>query len=113
MHSDLIGKIEKARKLPGEILANTEIPIPGLEIKDGQPLINGLPVSNLSDGEKFDLCIRVAAKREGSLKMLLLDGVESLATAKRDEIYKTLKKNGVQFVAARTDDTDKLTVIEI
>lgn len=41
-------KIEKARNLPGEILEKATIPIDGLSVKDGIPLINGLPVSNLS-----------------------------------------------------------------
>ncbi len=44
---DLTDKIEKARMLPGEILETANIPIVGLTIKDGIPLINNLPVSNL------------------------------------------------------------------
>lgn len=49
----LTDKIEKARTLPGEILANCSIPIKGLMVENGIPLINGLPVSNLSEGEKL------------------------------------------------------------
>ena len=58
----LTDMIEKARMLPGEILANCTIPIQGLTVKDGTPLINGLPVSNLSDGQKLDLCIDVGKR---------------------------------------------------
>lgn len=43
----LTNLIEKARTLPGEILSECKIPISGLTVKDGVPLINGLPVSNL------------------------------------------------------------------
>lgn len=110
---DITAKIEKARSLPGEILASVKIPIDGLTIKDGVPLINGLPVSNLSDGEKLDLCIRIAVRREGALNMLLLDGIERLDTKSRDNIYRLLKEKGVQFIASRTTDDDKLTVIEL
>ena len=109
----LTAKIEKARTLPGEILSNANIPIDGLEIKDGVPLINGRPISNLSEGEKLELCISVAIQREGSLKMLLIDGIERLATARRQTVYKRLKKAGVQFIATRTTDDDKLTVVEL
>ena len=56
----LTDKIEKARTLPGEILTDCTIPIDGLTVENGIPLINGLPVSNLSEGEKLDLCIDVA-----------------------------------------------------
>ena len=51
----LTDRIEKARSLPGEILQEARIPIDGLTVKDGIPLIHGLPISNLSDGEKLDL----------------------------------------------------------
>ncbi len=52
--NSLTEKIELARTLPGTILETAEIPIEGLTVKDGIPLINGLPVSNLSEGEKLD-----------------------------------------------------------
>lgn len=110
---DLTAKIEKARSLPGEILANSNIPIAGLTIENGVPLINGRPVSNLSDGEKLELCINVAVQREGALKMLLIDGIERLASVRRKKVYDLLKSKGVQFVAARTTDDDKLTVTEL
>lgn len=110
---ELTAKIEKARSLPGEILQNANIPIEGLEIKDGVPLIFGKPVSNLSEGEKLELCISVAVQREGSLKLLLVDGVERLDTKSRNRMYKNLKAKGVQFIATRVDDSDKLTVTEL
>ena len=49
----LTRKIEKARYLPGEILETATIPIKGLTVENGIPLINGLPISNLSDGENL------------------------------------------------------------
>ena len=109
----LTGQIEKARTLPGIILQSANIPIKGLSIQEGVPLINGLPISNLSDGEKLELCVSVAVQREGSLKMLLIDGIESLASVRRQELYDMLKGRGVQFVATRTTDDEKLTVIEL
>lgn len=110
---ELTAKIEKARALPGEILANSNIPIAGLTIKDGVPLINGLPVANLSEGEKLDLCISIAVEKEGSLKMLLIDGIERLATERREGVYSRLKEKGVQFIATRTTDEEFLTVVEL
>lgn len=111
--NSLTEKIEKARTLPGEILATANIPIEGLSIKDGLPLINGLPISNLSEGEKFELCISVATRNPNTLQMVLIDGIERLATGKREKVYKNLKEKGVQFIATRTTDEDTLTVIEL
>jgi len=106
-------KIEHARALPGEILANANIPISGLTVVEGVPMINGLPVSNLSDGEKLELCIDIATQDEGALNILLLDGVERLAKADRDPLYKKLKEKGVQFIAARTTDDEVLKIVEL
>ena len=109
----LTERIEKARSLPGEILETAKIPIAGLTIKDGVPLINGLPVSNLSDGEKLDLCIDVAIQKPNGLQIILIDGVEKLSTSVREALYKKCKDKGLQFIATRTTDDEDLTVITL
>lgn len=109
----LTERIEKARSLPGEILETAKIPIAGLTIKDGVPLINGLPVSNLSDGEKLDLCIDVAIQKPNGLQIILIDGVEKLSTPVREALYKKCKDKGLQFIATRTTDDEDLTVIAL
>ena len=110
---ELTRKIEKARTLPGEILETATIPIKGLSVKDGIPLINGLPISNLSDGEKLDLCIDVALQKPNGLQIILIDGVEKLSTELRNKLYAKCKSKGLQFVSTRTTDDDGLTVIEL
>ena len=77
--NSLTEKIELARTLPGTILETAEIPIEGLSVKDGIPLINGLPVSNLSEGEKLDLCIDVAIQNPSGLQIILIDGTTHCA----------------------------------
>lgn len=106
-------KIEKARNLPGEILEKATIPIEGLSVKDGIPLINGLPVSNLSEGEKLMLCIDVAAQNHGGLQIILIDGVEKLSEENRKKLYARCREKNLQFIATRTDDSSDLTVIEL
>lgn len=109
----LTDKIEKARILPGEILANCTIPIDGLTVENGIPLINGLPVSNLSEGEKLDLCIDVALQNPNWLNIILIDGVEKLATDMREKLYMKCKEKGLQFIATRTTDDEDMTVVEL
>lgn len=108
----LTSLIEKARTLPGEILAECKIPIAGLTVKDGVPLINGLPVSNLSDGEKLDLCIDVAIQNPKGLQIILIDGVEKLSTEWKERLYQKCREKGLQFIATRTTDDDDFTVVE-
>lgn len=110
---DITEKIEKARTLPGEILETATIPVKGLTVKDGIPLINGLPVSNLSEGEKLDLCIDVAVQKPNALQLILIDGVEKLSTVNRERLYQKCKDKGLQFIATRTTDDNDLTIIEL
>ena len=109
----LTSKIEKARTLPGEILENCTIPIEGLTVENGIPLINGLPVSNLSDGQKLDLCVDVAIQKPNGLQIILIDGVEKLATDMREKLYQKCKSKGLQFIATRTTDDPDMTVVEL
>ena len=110
---NLTDKIEKARKLPGEILEKCSIPIEGLSVENGLPLINGLPISNLSEGEKLDLCIDVALQKPNGIKLILIDGVEKLSTDLRNKLYQKCKDKGLQFIATRTTDDNELIVTEL
>lgn len=110
---ELTRKIELARKLPGEILKTAKLPIEGLTVENGIPLINGLPVSNLSEGEQLELCIDIAISKPNTLQIILLDGIEKLSTEKRERIYRKCKEKGLQFIATRTTDDSDLVVTNL
>lgn len=106
----LTNKIEMARELPGEILQTATIPINGFTVKDGVPLINGLPVSNLSEGEQLNLCVDVALSKPNSLQIILIDGAEKLSDENRNVLYNKCKQKGLQFIATRTTNDSELEV---
>ena len=97
-------KIELARSLPGTILETAQIPIEGFTVKDGIPLIHGLPVSNLSEGEQLSLCVDVAIAKPNGLQLILIDGTEKLSVENRDKLYNKCREKGIQFIATRTTD---------
>lgn len=103
-------KIELARKLPGEILETAILPVAGLTVENGIPLINGLPVTNLSEGEKLELCVDVALSKPNSLQVILIDGVERLSDSNRERLYAKCKEKGLQFIATRTTNSDELEI---
>lgn len=107
---DYTTKIELARELPSEILKTATLPITGLEIKDGIPLINGLPVSNLSGGEKMELCLDVAISKKSNLQIILIDGAEKLDSESRNKLYAKCKEKDLQLIATRTTDSNELEV---
>ena len=109
----LTNKIELARNLPGQILKEANIPVKNLTVENGVPLVNGLTISNLSEGEKLMLCVDVTLSNPNSLKLILIDGVERLSEVNRNELYKICKEKGLQCIATRTTDNTELNVIEL
>lgn len=110
-------KIELARTLPATILAEANMPLGEMSIDGDQVLIkkpNGdLPISNLSEGEKLDLCVDIALKNKTGLQIVLIDGVEKLSPVNRQHLYDRCKASGLQFIATRTTADNELTVVEL
>lgn len=106
-------KIELARNLPGVILQTATLPIDGMTVENGIPLIHGLPVSNRSDGELLELCVDIAIHNPSGLKIILIDGAEKLDDESRERLYAKCKEKGLQFIAARTTNDNELIVTQI
>ncbi|MBQ9298715.1 MAG: hypothetical protein IJ223_06835 [Clostridia bacterium] len=106
-------KIELARNLPAEILKTATIPVKGLTVENGKPLIDGKPISNLSEGEQLILCVDVALSKPNNLKLILLDGVEKLSDSNRKMLYDKCKSAGLQFIATRTTNDNELVITEL
>ena len=103
-------KIELARSLPGEILQTASIPIEGFSVENGIPLVHGLPVSNLSEGEQLSLCVDVALAKPNGLQIILIDGTEKLSAENREKLYARCREKGIQFIATRTTDDAEMEV---
>lgn len=103
-------KIELARELPGEILAKATLPVEGMTVENGIPLINGLPISNLSEGEQLELCVDIAVSKPTNLQIILIDGAEKLSDKNREKLYQKCKEKGLQFIATRTTNSNELEI---
>ena len=110
---ELTRKIELARELPAKILETATIPVEGLTVENGVPLIHGLPISNLSDGELLELCVDITVSKPGQLQIILIDGAERLDKESRDKLYAKCKAKGLQLIATRVTDSDVLEVTEL
>lgn len=107
---DLTMKIELARNLPAEILKTAKIPIKGFTVENGIPLINGLPISNLSEGEQLSLCVDIALSKPNAMQIILIDGAEKLSDENRNKLYAKCKEKGLQFIATRTTNSNEMEV---
>ena len=57
--------------------------------------------------------IDVAIQNPNGLNIILIDGVEKLATDLREKLYQKCKDKGLQFIATRTTDDDTMTVVTL
>jgi DNA repair exonuclease SbcCD ATPase subunit len=103
-------KIEHARALPGMILQSANLPIEGLTVENGIPMINGLPISNLSEGEQLDLCVDVTLAKPNGIQIILLDGIETLSDRNKERVFQKCREHGVQFIATNTTNADTMEV---
>jgi exonuclease SbcC len=110
---DLTDKIELARQLPGKILKEAKLPVENLSVENGIPLVNGLPIGNLSEGEKLQLCVDVTLSNNNNLKLILIDGTEKLSEENRKKLYEICKEKGLTVIATRTTDNPELSIIEL
>lgn len=111
--AELTRKIELARELPARILEEAKIPVEGLTVENGIPLIHGLPISNLSDGELLELCVDITVSNPGQLQIILIDGAERLDKESRERLYAKCKAKGLQLIATRVTDSEELEVTEL
>lgn len=109
----LTDKIELARNLPGQILKEVEIPVKNLTVENGIPLVNNLAISNLSEGEKLQLCVDVTLGDENNLKLILIDGTEKLSEENRKKLYEICKEKGLTVIATRTTNDNVLNIVEL
>lgn len=99
-HSRALEEIEQYKS---ELLAN--LPIPGLEVKDGEIYRNGVPLDRLNTAQQVDIAVELAKLRAGQLGVICVDGIESLDPAAFDAFRDRALASGLQlFVTKVTGD---------
>jgi energy-coupling factor transporter ATP-binding protein EcfA2 len=87
-----------------------ELPIPGVELKDGEVYVGGVPFEQLNTAQQFALSIRLAKLKLGRLPLIILDHCEAFSSETWELFRESAKESGLQIVTARVSDTP-LTVV--
>ena len=109
----LTKKIERARDLPGVLLATANMPIKGVTVENGEILIDGLPIECLNDGDSCKIAIEIAKAKIGELKVILVDGFEKFCTKEKNLFIEKAKESGLQFFITEVSDNEELTIMSI
>jgi len=99
--------IRRLDALKGQLLE--ELPIPGVEIRDGEVYRDGVPFPRMNTAEQVKLAVEVARLRAGDVPLACVDGMECLDQRTFDLFIASLDASGMQAVVTRVSN-DPLTV---
>lgn len=84
----------------------SSLPIPGVEVIDGEVLRNGVPFDRLNTASQVDIAVEIAKLRAGDLRVACVDGLELLDSAAFEEFRKRAIESGLQLFVSRVSDQE-------
>lgn len=88
-------------KYKGELLDS--LPIPGLEVRDGEVFRHGIPLDRLNTAQQVEIAIEVARLRAGDLAVCCVDRFECLSPETLAEFRERAAQSGLQLFVTRVD----------
>lgn len=85
-----------------ELLA--ALPIPGLEVIEGQILRYGVPFDRLNTAQQVEIAVEIAKLRAGELGLICVDGLELLDEAHYEAFRESAAQSGLQMIVSRVGD---------
>lgn len=96
-----LGEIDKYKD---ELL--NSMPIPGLEVRDGEVFRNGITFDRLNTAQQVDIAVEIAKLRAGELGVICVDGIEALNSQAFAEFRERALESGLQLFVSRVSDEE-------
>jgi hypothetical protein len=87
-----------------------DLPIEGLEIRDGEIFLDGIPFDRVNESRRVRLAIEIAKMRAGDLGLITVDGLENLDSKTFSEFRRQALESGLQMIIAKVSDDPELTI---
>jgi DNA repair exonuclease SbcCD ATPase subunit len=89
-----------------------ELPISGVEIRDGEIYLDGISFDHLNKQRQMFLAVQVASLATGKLPLIISDGFEQVDSENLKDFCEAIAGTNLQVIAARVDDgAEKLEVV--
>lgn len=85
-----------------ELLAS--MPIPGLEVIDGELFRDGVPFDRLNTAQQVEIAVEIAKLRAGELAIACVDGLELLSSETYEAFRERAIASGLQLFVTRVKD---------
>lgn len=101
------------KEVPEDLIKKAELPVEGLTIAGDDILINGVSIDNLSSSEQLKFGLQVVRALNGKLKVICVDGIETLDKESFAFFLKEIEGDDFQYFVTRVEgDTPHSIVIE-
>lgn len=107
----LTGEIENVRKEKTDLLAEADLPLPGLSVKDGELLYNGQRWDNMSGSQRLIVSTAIVRKLNPECGFVLMDKLEQMDLKTLNEFSRWLEGEGLQVIATRVSTGEECSVI--
>ncbi|MBB3017612.1 putative ATP-binding protein involved in virulence [Microvirga lupini] len=91
-------------KYKSDLLAS--LPIPGLEVVDGEVFRDAVPFDRLNTAQQVDIAVEIAKLRAGSLGVICCDGLELLDKGAFEAFRDRALESGLQLFITRVSDEE-------
>ncbi len=110
-YDGLTEQIESVREERSKLLDSAELPLPGLSVKDGKLIYNGLPWDGMSGSDQLKVATAIVRKLNPQCGFVLMDKLEQMDLETLQEFSVWLKAEGLQVIATRVSTGDECSII--
>lgn len=107
----LTEELEAVRKEKYDLLNNSDLPLAGLSVADGELTYNGQKWDNMSGSEQLKVSAAIVRKLNPECGFVLLDKLEQMDGETLKEFGEWLESEGLQAIATRVSNGDECSVI--
>ena len=106
----LTAQIEAIKKYKTDIIASTKFPVDGLDFAGGAVTYNGVPFSQASAAQKMRVGIAIGMAANPELRVIMLDGYESLDSDQRAIVEQMAVEHDFQVWATSVNSDGKVGI---
>ena len=101
---NLTSALDKLTELKMSLLKN--LPIPGLEIRDGEIFLNDISFDRVNTAEQIKIAIEVAKLRAGEMGIICVDGLERFDADTWNEFKTQIENTDLQFICTKVGNSE-------
>lgn len=110
-YTKLTNEIEDLRKQKSDLLKNSDLPLPGLSVEEGELLYLGQRWDNMSGSQQLKVATAIVRKLKPQCGFILIDKLEQMDPVTLQEFGQWLEQEELQAIATRVSTGDECQII--